>query len=480
MDFTLNLSENISIFKGVFKNNCMIVYRSMENAENKNIKAEMVFADGLSGAVLLNDSIVKPFCKTKIPDTSDMLDYIHKSVLRSNEVTRTSKMDDCVTALFSGDAILILDGYSDVLIVNVRKPASRSISEPENERSLKGPRDGFSELILDNTALLMRRIKNKNFKLEKFIIGSDTKSTVILAYIEGICDSDMLVKVRKRISDLKLRELTDTNGIAELIKGKTYTPFKTGGSTERPDVTANKLLSGRMAIMIDGSPQVITLPFVFSEYFQSNDDYTINFYFASISRLIRYICFYLSIYLPGVYVAAIKFHKTIIPFPLLLSIAQARKEAPFSVTAELFVFLIFFEIIREAGTRTPSDIGQTLSIVSGIVLSETAISANLISAPSIIVIAVAGLAGVTLPQLLGAGTILRIAFLLLGSLMGIYGIALGSAVLFVHLCSITVLNVPYINSTLPLNRDSVGDTVIRLPFTLLSKKCKNADISQEG
>ena len=141
--------------------------------------------------------------------------------------------------------------------------------------------------------------------------------------------------------------------------------------------------------MIDGSPQVITLPFVFSEYFQSNDDYTINFYFASISRLIRYICFYLSIYLPGVYVAAIKFHKTIIPFPLLLSIAQARKEAPFSVTAELFVFLIFFEIIREAGTRTPSDIGQTLSIVSGIVLSETAISANLISAPSIIVIAVA-------------------------------------------------------------------------------------------
>ena len=160
-----------------------------------------------------------------------------------------------------------------------------------------------------------------------------------------------------------------------------------------------------------------------------------------------------------------------------MSIASERTDVPFSVTAEVLIFLIFFEIIREAGTRTPAVIGQTLSIVSGIVLSETAISANLISTPSIIIIAVSGLAGITLPQLLGASTMLRIVFLLLSSVAGLYGIVTGSVILFVHLCSITVLGVPYINATLPLNRKTAGDTLIRAPFTVLSGRPENIDIN---
>jgi len=309
-------------------------------------------------------------------------------------------------------------------------------------------------------------------------MGTETKTTVLMGYIEGLCDEKMLDKVRKRLSSLNIQQITDTNKIAELIKGKIYTPFKTSGSSERPDVIANKLLSGRIAILIDGSPQVITLPFVFSEYFQSNDDYTINFYFASISRLIRYICFYLSIYLPGIYVSVIKHQKTVLPHKLLVDFASERSDVPFSVAAELLLFLVFFEIIREAGTRTPTVIGQTLSIVSGIVLSETVISAHLISTPSIIVIAIAGLAGVTLPQLLGASTSLRIIFLLLGSMLGMYGMIIGSIILFVHLCSIDILDVAYINSTFPLNNETSGDTIIRAPFTLLSKKKENTVVKK--
>lgn len=480
MNFSESLTENMNMFKEILKNNCMIVYRDMVNSQNEKIKASIIFADGLAGAVLLNDSIVLPFCKAKIPDNPpDMLDYIHKSVLRSNDVKSADDTEECITDIFSGDAVFLLDGSDKALIVNVRSPATRSISEPENERSLKGPRDGFSELILHNTALLMRRIKNERFKLEKFVMGSETKTTVVMAYIEGVCNEKMLKNVRKRLSSLHLSEITDTNRIAELIKGKIYTPFKTSGSTERPDVTAGKLLSGRIAVLIDGSPQVITLPFVFSEYFHSNDDYTINFYFASISRLLRYICFYLSIYLPGLYVSVIRHEKALLPSALLKEFAKEREGVPFSVTTELLIFLVFFEIIREAGTRTPSDIGQALSIVSGIILSETAISARLISTPSVIIIAVSGLAGVTLPQLLGASTLLRIAFLFLGYLAGSYGIILGSAVLFVHLCSIDILGVSYINSAFPPNGKTAGDALIRAPFTMLSKRKNNALVKED-
>lgn len=478
MNFTANLAENINIFRQTLKNNCMIVFRDIINAHDETVKAAIIFSDGLAGSSLIAEAIIKPFCKTHIPDQSEnKLDFIHKSVLRSNDIACSHDISDCITSIFSGDAVFLLDGYDYALKVNVRSPFTRSISEPENERSLKGPRDGFSELILHNTALLMRRIKNKDFKLERFIMGRETQTTVILAYIDGICNDKMLERVRKSLNNISIQEITDTNRIAELIKGKIYTPFKTSGSSERPDVIATKLLSGRMAIMIDGSPQVITLPFIFSEYFQSNDDYTINFYFASISRLIRYLCFYLSIYLPGFYVTAIRHQKIMLPPSLLMSIAAERSKVPFSITAEVFIFLIFFEIIREAGTRTPSVIGQTLSIVSGIVLSETAISANLISTPSIIIIAASGLAGVTLPQLLGASTMLRIIFLFLGSFAGLYGLIIASVILFVHLCSITVLGAPYINSTLPLNRKTAGDTIIRAPFTVLSKKRENIDIS---
>lgn len=471
MNFYTSLEKNTEYMKKLFENNGMIVYRYMENSFDTSIKACMLFCDGLAGAELLNESIVKPFVKAKIPDNiKDKYSYIKNSVVFSNEVNDAKNENDIVTAVFSGDAVMFIDGFCTPLIINVRSPFKRSISEPDTEKNLKGPRDSFGEVILQNTALIMRRIKNENFRLLKFSLGKDTKTPVVMCYIESLCEKADVEKIKKRIESINVNSVNDINEVAELIKGRTYTPFKTSDSTQRPDVAVKKLLEGKVILMADGSPQAVILPFLFTEYFKSPDDYTINFYFASISRIIRWISFFISVYFPAVYVCAVKFHKEILPKNLLFSLSEKRASAPFSVTLEVLIFLVFFEIIREAATRTPSVIGQTMSIVGGLILSETAASANIVSTPSIIVIAIAGITSMILPKMAGATTLLRVIFVVFSAFAGLYGLSLGTILLTIHLCSVDILGNPYVNSTLPLNKKSMKDTFLRFPYKILDKQ----------
>ncbi len=471
MNFSPNLQENFETFQKIFQDNCMIVFRYLENALDPDAKAVAIFGDGLVGASLVNDYVVKPFVgNTHLSGQEDKLSFVKNSVLQSNDIVVITEYEDCIKRLFSGDVIFFLDGYDTPLAVNARFPATRSISEPENEKSLKGPREGFCELILFNTALLMRRLKNDRLKLESFTLGNRTHTPVVMAYIDGICHPALIAQIRNQLSAMDTDAITDTNQIAELLKSKPYSPFKTTGSTERPDVIANKLLEGRIAIIADGTPQVITVPFLFNEYFQSSDDYSINFYFGSISRLLRYLSFLIAIFLPAVYLACVKFQPEILPEKLLYSISASRMSVPLSSTMELLVFLIFFEILREASTRTPSAIGQTLSIAGALILGQTAVEANFISVPAIIIVAISGLCSNVLPQMRGALLICRFGILILASIIGIYGVVLGAAAIIVHLSEITVADTSYLNEMLPTSKHSFWDIYIRGPYHFLKQK----------
>ncbi len=471
MKFSSNLQENFDNFQNIFRDNCMIVFRYLENAYDTQLKAVAIFADGLVGASLVNDYVVKPFvANAQIYKQEDKLSFAKNSVLQSNDIVMITDYDDCIKRLFSGDVIFFLEGYSTPLAVNARFPATRSISEPENEKALKGPREGFCELILFNTALLMRRLKNEHLKLENFTLGNRTRTPVVMAYIEGVCHPDLVKQIRTQLKKMNTDGITDTNQIAELLKAKPYSPFKTTGSTERPDVVANKLLEGRIAIIADGTPQVITVPFLFNEYFQSTDDYSINFYFGTISRLLRYLSFLISLFLPALYVACVKFQHEILPEKLLYSISASRMSVPLSATMELVIFLLFFEIIREASTRTPSVIGQTLSIAGALILGQTAVEANFISVPAIIIVAISGLCSNVLPQMKGAMILLRFAILWLSSLIGIYGVILGGAAVIIHLADITVSHTSYLNEMLPSGKRGWMDIYIRGPYQFLKQK----------
>ncbi len=471
MNFSPNLQENYHHFKQIFQNNCMVVFRYLENSFNPNLKGLAIFADGLVGASLVNDYVVKPFLNNpKLQNSENHLLFVKNSVLQSNDIVILNDYEECIKRLFSGDVIFFLDGFPTPLAVNARFPATRSISEPENEKSLKGPREGFCELILFNTALLMRRLKNDRLKFESFTLGNRTKTPVVMAYLEGICHNKLILETKKRLNRINTDAITDTNQIAELIKAKPYSPFKTTGSSERPDVVANKLLEGRIAIIADGTPQVITLPFLFNEYFQSSDDYSLNFYFGTISRLLRYLSFLIAVFLPALYLASIKFQKEILPEKLLYSISAARMNVPLSATMELIVFLIFFEILREASTRTPSVIGQTLSIAGALILGQTAVEANFISIPAIIIVAISGLCSNVLPQMRGALLLCRLAILIIASQIGIYGVILGACAIIIHLSDITVYSTSYLNDMLPHEKNGWMDIYIRAPYRFLTQK----------
>ncbi|MBO5407971.1 MAG: spore germination protein [Clostridia bacterium] len=471
MNFSLNLQENYENFKQIFQDNCMVVFRYLENSFAPHLKAVAIFADGLVGASLVNDYVVKPFIGSQpLQDAKNPLLFVKNSVLQSNDIVVVTDYEDCIKRLFSGDVIFFLDGYDTPLAVNARFPATRSISEPENEKSLKGPREGFCELILFNTALLMRRLKNDRLKLESFTLGNRTKTPVVMAYLDGICHETLICETRKRLQQINTDAITDTNQIAELIKAKPYSPFRTTGSSERPDVVANKLLEGRIAIIADGTPQVITLPFLFNEYFQSSDDYSINFYFGTVSRLLRYLSFLIAIFLPAMYLAVVKFQKEILPEKLLYSISAARMNVPLSAAMELLVFLIFFEILREASARTPSVIGQTLSIAGALILGQTAVEANFISVPAIIIVAISGLCSNVLPQMRGAMLLCRLGILLVASQIGIYGVILGALAIIIHLSDITVSSTSYLNDMLPHSKGSWMDIYIRGPYRFLTQK----------
>jgi len=260
--------------------------------------------------------------------------------------------------------------------------------------------------------------------------------------------------------------------IAELISDSAISPFKSVGSTERPDVVAAKMLEGRIAIIVDGTPVAITAPHIFIEYFQVNEDYYINYYFSSINRVLRILCFILSISLPAVYISLTTFHQEMIPTPLIRSISAARQGVPFPTVVEVMLLLITFEILREAGTRMPTAIGNALSIVGALVLGQSAVEARLVSAPVVIIVAFTAIAGLALQRMSGAIIISRVIFIIFSSIIGLYGYIFGILGLLIHLFSLRSFGVPYMLTLMNLDPQDIKDTVIRSPLIYMKYRPK--------
>jgi len=266
-----------------------------------------------------------------------------------------------------------------------------------------------------------------------------------------------------RLNNIDIDGILDSGYIEEIIKDAPYSPFRTIINTERPDVVAGKLLEGRFAVLCDGSPVVLTLPTIFVEVFQSNEDYYDNFLFSSFVRLLRWLCFFIGTSVSAIYVALVTFHKQLIPTPLLISVYAARKGFPFPSIVETMVMMIIFEILKEAGLRMPKYIGGAITIVGTLVLGDAAVNARLVSAPVVIITAITGISSLMLPQVLGIVEI-RIIFLLLSSFLGLYGYIFGVMGLVLHMMSIRSFGIPYMSNIPAFSTQDVKDTIIRAPW----------------
>lgn len=340
----------------------------------------------------------------------------------------------------------------------------RSISEPPSENVLQGPREGFTEALLINLSLVRRKLCNPDLKFNFKTLGKQTQTKIAVCYIEGIVKPQILAEVERRLEKIQIDGILDTNYVEELIKDSPYSPFKTTGSTERPDVVAAKLLEGRVAVLVDGSPVVLTAPFFFIEYFQFNDDYYNSFFYGSFGRLLRIAGFFITLSLPAVYLSLVTFHQELLPTRFLLNISESRLGLPFPTLLEMIILILAFELIREGGSKVPASFGQTLSIVGGLVLGQASVEAKLVSIPAVIIVAFTGITGLMIPHLKSPVILLRLLWLVLASFLGIFGYLFGVIGLLIHLSSLQTFGIPYTSSLARTKSQQFKDTIIRAPW----------------
>ncbi len=401
------------------------------------------------------------------------LDEFKRYALLEYDVNILSDPDEVTHNLLCGDIILCVEGQSDYGVINARKYTTRSITEPPTETVMRGPREGFIEDIKTNLSLLERRLKTPDLCIDKIEIGRRTKTSVAVCYLGSVAAKHVVEKIKERLNKIDIDGIVDSHYLVPYIEEKPLSLFTQTGISEKPDIVAAKLLEGRVAIIVDGSPMVVTVPFVLMEEFQSGEDYYQRSTYSTFIRVLRFFALALATLLPALYVALQNFHYTLIPVRFMVTLMTAIKGLPLSPIAETIFVLLLFEIIREASVRMPRAVGMAMSIVGALVLGETAVNAGIISSPAVMITALSSIALFTAPNLIGPMSVLRLAFTLIGGLCGLFGLIL--AVLFTvhYVSSLNAYDAPYLAPISPLIYSDFKDAIERAPLTAMKKRPKS-------
>lgn len=372
-------------------------------------------------------------------------------------------LDEAAFALVEGSVVFDFPGNGGMIAYAVATEEKRSISAPENEPSLKGSMDAFVESLRTNTSLVRRRLRAPELRVTEVVAGRQTVTPIDILSIDGLTDPDLVARVRARLEAIDTDELLQTACLEELIADEVKTPFPLAAYTQRPDRFCAGLVEGRVGVLVDGLPLGYLLPGTVGQFFRTGQDRSQNWVAASCLSVLRYVCMLLSLFLPGVYVAAVNFHPEMIPARLAWSIAEAKADVPFSTVFEVLILLLAFEIVQEAGLRLPGPIGQTVSILGGLVVGTAAVEAKIVSPVVLIAVAVAGIAGYTVPsqEFSAALRIWRFGLVIAASLAGLFGVAAAAGLLACHLARLESFGVPYL-TPFAAGRDR-SNGVIRWP-----------------
>lgn len=366
--------------------------------------------------------------------------------------------------ILDGNAVIISQNNKTAITVDFKSFEKRAINIPDAEEVLRGPKEGFNENYRTITSLIRRKLKTPDLIFDQYVLGKQSRTFIALVYIEGIVNKDVLSEVKKRIEKINIDRILESGHIEQLIDENTLLPISGIGVTQKPDIVAVRLLEGRVAIICDGTPHVLTIPDLFVDNIHTADDYYNRPIFASFLRLLRVFGLFISVMLPGLAVAVLTYDQQMIPSVFLSSIIAATEVTPLPAAAEAFLLILMFELLRESGTRLPRMVGNAISIVGALIIGEAAVSAGIVSAPFVIIIALMAVCSFILPNLLEFIVFYRLMFLLLGGTMGLIGVGSGIVIMLVQLSSTYSFGVPILSS---LKREDLKDTVLRWPLKKL-------------
>ena len=472
--FSKSLEKNVEEIKSALHKCCDLECRTLKISADEKLNAYMFFVNGMVAPAFVSENIIKPLVKFDVKKGMGI--SLHKQIfyqlLTVGNVSIETDIDQFLLKLLSGSVGIIIDNEYMAFAIEAVGWQERGVEEPASETVVKGMRAGFVENIRTNTSLIRRIIKNASLKFEKISIGRVTNTEINIAYIEGIVQEGMVEEARRRISQIDIDGIITGGQIQELIDENIFSPFSQSYTTERVDRACSCLLEGRVVILIDNSPFVIVVPITIMQYVQSIADYNVRYISASFTRILRFFSINATLLLPGLYVAIFSYHHEMIPSQILKTISHAREQLPFPVFTEMLLLEFAFEILREAGVRLPRPVGQAVSIVGALVIGQAAVSARLVSPPSIIVVALTGICSFTVPLTEAANTYIILRFLVLSAagVFGMPGLICALLLIIVHLAGLRSFGVPYLSTISPFSGSDWQDFLIRVPTCFMKTR----------
>lgn len=452
------LENEIKKIKKALNHTSDLVERRLE-PEGHSIA--LLYLDGMIDVKTIDLGLVEPLLR-KANEIGNNVQSLAGIIETSEKLEFFISRKDALERVMVGGSLILIDGVEGYAVCSAQGFMSRPIMEPPVSSVIKGPREGFTESFKTNITLIRRRFPNGNLVFKSFTIGKYSKTHVELCYVKGIAKGSVVREIERKLRKINIDGIVDSSYISKLLEERKYSLFKQTGSTEKPDILAQKLLDGRVAIIVDGSPTVLTLPFIIIEDFFDSEDYYRRPIRTSIIRIMRLLGVFFAIFLPGMFVAFQSHQYQLLPLKLLVTIINSTTGIPFSPVTEMLIALVLFEVLGEASVRMPRFLGMAMSVVGGIILGETAVNAGVLSSLTVLITALSSIGLYAIPDEVGTFSIIRLIFVFVGASLGTYGVLIASVVILVYVTSLESYGVPYFSPFAPLVPKDLKDSVIQL------------------
>ncbi|MCI8441692.1 MAG: spore germination protein [Provencibacterium sp.] len=471
-----SLSDNMIAIRRLFDNSADFIDRRMMAG---NTEIALLVCEGMVNLQAFAELMAQPLSdlaaagqagEKTAKSAEEILGQLRAHLMMGFDQKEFYTYGELFAFIMSGFSVLLIDGLALGIAIGMQGFSFRSISEPSSEVNVRGSREGFVEPLRINLTMVRRRIKSPLLKFEMMNVGVRSKTDICLVYMTDSVSGKMLDKVRSRLQSLKLDIVLESGYLEPFLEDRPLSLFSGVGTTERPDTLCAKICEGRIAVLVDGTPFALIVPYLFNEHFQSLDDYTHRPYYATFIRLLKYTAFLFTILLPGAYVALASFHPELFPNALLFNIATSEESTPFPLMFEALLIHFIYELMREAGLRLPRPIGHAVSIVGALVIGDAAVTAGLIGAPMVMVVAVTAISSFVVPSLYQSITVLRFAFILIGGTLGLFGMTLGLTMVLCNLCAKHPMGVPQTAPASPFSLYPMRDIFTRASWRRLGQR----------
>ena len=442
---SINLDENIKHYRELFKDCDDIKMKEMKLGNTRRGFLSYIEV-AVSNMLLENTALGRLLASlSRLPD-EEFNQVLDQNALGISDVTPYDTIEDAAAGMLTGDAVLFIDGYTKALKIADKGYPGMGVQEPDSEKVIRGPKEGFTDSVKVNTALIRSRVRSTRVKVQEIKEGVRSHTAVDLVYMEDLMYPSALEKVKERLSAYEIDGVIDSGVLEQLAEKKWYSPFPQFQTTQRPDRAALAILEGRIVLLCDNSPVALILPTDLNSFLKTNDDYYNRFEVATFARLLRYMAAFFAMTLPGLYLAVTNFHTQILPTPLLLSFWEARIGVPFPAVLEVILMELSFELLREAGVRLPGAMGNTIGIVGGLIIGQAAVDANLVSPIVVIVVAFTALCSFAIPneEFAFSFRILKFYFIILSGWLGFFGFLLAELTVLIHLSRLESFGIPYL------------------------------------